>query len=127
MFSGIELSWLYLLGILLHAYVASSTPQLVTLSADRVKNDLKLFRCAIHRIRPTLRDLIHVSRSYLRELASTYEYPSLGPCVKYGLRSSRLGYLLYLIGHEPDLSDLVYLVASLEPIFFVLAARRVLI
>ena len=43
-FSGIELCWLYLLGILVHAHVASTHADLVHLTTERIKSGLRFCR-----------------------------------------------------------------------------------
>ena len=76
------------------------------------------------RVRPTLDDegslsyfeltnLVTQFRDYLRELARSYQYPGVGPSMKYAVASSREAYLYSVVAYEAPLTNLLSAVQRL--------------
>ena len=91
-FAGIEISWHFILAILVYTESARSH------SLPRELN-------ATH-----FRRIITSFRSFLANLHEAYDYPGVAPVAKYGVASSRVAYLYSVVRWEDTLVDLLRLV-----------------
>ena len=95
LFTGIETCWLFILGVLMYVQSTSCNAQPRDLSSGEFRKILSQFK------------------TYLADLQDEYEYPRIGPSAKYGVASSRLGYLYSIVRWEDDLLQLLKMVVRL--------------
>lgn len=94
-FTGIEMSWLFVLGMIVH-----------TLARPEGDDEWGMLLLKLSRIALEFRD-------YLWHINELYEYVGVGPSVKYAVAISRPAYLYSLCSNGPNLVELLEAVVRL--------------